>query len=388
MRTTRAFTLGCMALATLCSCRKELTADAIAKSLDAIAQQGPAGTSLMIVRPDGSVSGTLQTPDGKPVTQPVAGQITFATPAGPPTVAPVQYDPKTGVLTAAGPKLDADVTPVSYTLSAGGTPWTGTIDVPKGGTQELADTAKLQGSISANTVGPNGGVIQVVGPDRVELVASKRTGDVRAYVLDAENQPVDPGDRKITLALGGEQPEVVVLAPEPQAHFVVGHLRARVDPPELTVAVNLHGTTHACLSGWSPGTVFVEGPEAPRVHLLAVDAWPGEVVEVHGLHGHHEQVLAGVPGVVVDGPGVVIDAPRVVVGAPGVVVGAPGVIVGGPGVVVGGPGVVVGGPGVVVGGPRVVVGGPGVFVGGGAEVHGGGGIGWGHGHGHGHGHDR
>src|ERR1700722_4725591 len=168
MHTLRALTIGSVAMATLCSCRKELTAEAIARSRDAIAQQGPAGTSMMIIRPDGSVSGTLETPDSKPVTQPVTGQITFATPDGPPTVAPVQYDPKTGVLTAAGPKLEANITPVSYTLSAGGTPWTGSIDVPKGGTQELADTAKLQGAISSNTVGPNGGVVQVVGPDRVE----------------------------------------------------------------------------------------------------------------------------------------------------------------------------------------------------------------------------
>jgi hypothetical protein len=383
MRTIRALTIGCVAVATLCSCHKELTADAITKSLDAIAQQGPAGTSMMIVRPDGSVSGTLETPDGKPVTQPVTGQVTFAPPDGPPTVAPVQYDPKTGVLTAAGPKLEADVTPVSYTVSAGGTPWTGAIDVPKGGTQELADTAKLQGSISSNTVGPNGGVVQVVGPDRVEVLANRQTGDVRAYVLDAENHPVDPGDRKITVALEGEQPEVLVLAPEPQAHFVVGHMRARVDPAQLTVAVNLHGTTHACLAGWQPGSIVVEGPQAPSVHLLAVDSWPGEVVDVHGLPGtHHAEMLVGAPGVAVNGPGVVVDGPGVVVGAPGVVVGAPGVVVGAPGVVVGGPRVVVGGPGVVVGPPRVVVGGPGVFLGGGVDVHGGGGWGYHHGHRH------
>jgi hypothetical protein len=371
MSTIRALTIGCVAVATLCACHKELTAEVIAKSLDAIAQQGPAGTSMMIIRPDGSVSGALETPDGKPVAQPVTGQITFATPNAPPTVAPVQYDPKAGVLTAAGPKLEADVTPVSYTLSAGGTPWTGAIDVPRGGTQELADTAKLQGSMSSNTVGPNGGVVQVVGPDRIEVLANRQTGDVRAYVLDAENHPVDPGDRKVTLALEGEQPEVLVLAPEPQAHFVVGHMRARVDPAQLTVAVNLHGTTHACLAGWQPGSIVVVGPQAPPVHLLAVDSWPGEVVDVHGLHGmHREEMLVGAPGVAVNGPGVVVGVPGVVVGAPGVVVGVPGVVVGG--------------PGVVVGGPRVVVGGPGVVVGGGVEVHGGGGVGWGHHHGHGH----
>jgi hypothetical protein len=161
----RALPIGCIALAILAtSCRKELTAEAIEKSPDAIAERTPTGgTSTWIVRPDGAVSATLKTPDGAPVAQPVTGQMAFATPDGPPRSVPVQYDAKTGVLTAAGPKLEADITPVSYTLMVGGTPWSGTIDVPKGGTQDLVATGKLQASIPPSTVGPNGGVVQVVG---------------------------------------------------------------------------------------------------------------------------------------------------------------------------------------------------------------------------------
>jgi hypothetical protein len=113
-------------------------------------------------------------------------------------------------------------------------------------------------------------------------------------------------------------------------------VRTRVDPVNVTVVVNDHGHSHACLVGWQPGAVVVVGPAAPRVHLLVVDSWPGEVVEVHG-HGHHGEVVVGAPGVIVGAPGVVVGAPGVVVGAPGVVVGAPGVVVGGPGVFVGGP---------------------------------------------------
>jgi hypothetical protein len=212
--------------------------------------------------------------------------------------------------------------------------------------------------------------VETVGPDRVEVVANKHTGDVRAYVLDANNQPVDPGDRKITVAIQGEQPEVLVLAPEPHAHFFVGRMRARVNPPYMTVAVNEGGTTHACLYGWVPGSVVVVGPQAPRLHLLAVDAWPGEVVEVHGPHGRfHEEVVVGAPGVVVEAPSLVVAPPEVVVGAPGVVVGG-GVVFGGPPV-----------GGVVVGGPPVEV-----------REHGGGGWGRGHDHendqGRGHDHDR
>jgi hypothetical protein len=305
------------------SCHTALTAEAIERSPDAIAERGPHGTSTWIIQPDGAVSATLKTADGAPVTQPVNGEIVFATPSGPKPV-PVQYDPKAGVLTAQGPKLEADVTPVSYTLSISGTPWDGSIDVPRGGTQDLVATGKIQGSLAPSTVGPNGGIVQTVGPDRIELVANKHTGDVRAYVLDADNHPVDPGDRKITVAIQGE-PEVLVLAPEPSAHFFVGHLRTRVNPAYLTVAVSVRGTTHAGLVGWSPGAVVVVGPEAPRLHLLVVDAWPGEVVELLGPHGmFHGGVVVGGPELVVEGPSVVVGPPAVVVGVPGVVI-APGV---------------------------------------------------------------
>jgi len=331
-------------------CKKHITADSIEKSTAAIVQQSDRGTSTWIVAPDGAVSGVLKDPSGIPFKGPVTGQVTFRSPDGSPQSVPVQYDPSTGVMTAAGPKLTADVTPMDYALTVDGKPWNGQLAVPVTGTQELADNAQLNVATPPPTTGPHGGVVQIVGPDRVELVANKGSGDVRAYVLDPNNQPIDPGDRTITMALGGDQPETVVLAPDPTAHFVVGHMRTRVDPVNVTVAVRERGHTHVCLVGWQPGAVVLVGPAAPRVHLLAVDAWPGEVVEVHG---RHHEVVVGAPGVVVGAPEVVVGAPAVVVGAPGVVVGAPGVVVGAPGpVFVGGPGHVVHGGGGWHGGHR------------------------------------
>jgi len=318
-------------------CKKHLDAAAIEKSAAAIVQQSDRGTSTWIVGPDGAVSALLKDTSGNPIKGTVTGQVTFQNPDGTPQSVPVQYDSSTGVVTAAGPKLTADVTPVDYNLTVDEKPWTGSLAVPLDGTQELADNAKLNAATPPPTTGPHGGVVQIVGPDRVELVANKGNGEVRAYVLDPNtNQPIDPGERKITIALQGDQPETVVLAPDPTAHFVVGHVRTRVDPVNVTVVVRDHGHAHACLVGWAPGTVVVVGRAAPRVHLLAVDTWgPGEVVEIHGKH--HGEVVVGAPGVVVGAPGVVVGAPGVVVGAPGVVVGAPGVVVGGP-VLVGGPG--------------------------------------------------
>src|SRR5260221_8297095 len=167
----------------LTSCGKKMTAETIEKSPAAIVQKGDRGTSTWTVGPDGLVGATLKDPDGNAIKGAVTGQVTFEPAGGTPTSVPVEYDPKTGVLVAKGPKLEADLTPVEYALVVDGKPWAGSLDVPKDGTQDLVDTSKQQAALPPNTVGPNGGVVQVVGPDRVEIVANK-TGDVRAYVLD------------------------------------------------------------------------------------------------------------------------------------------------------------------------------------------------------------
>lgn len=244
--------VGMLLAAAGCSKKVKMTADAIEKSTAGIVQQGDRGTSTWIVGPDGAVNALLKGADGKPPTGTVTGQVTFANPnGGTPTTVPLDYDSKTGVVSAKGPKLDADLTPVTYALTVDGKPWNGALDVPRAGTQDLADNAKLQAAanIASSTVGPNGGVVQIVGPDRVEVVANKTNGEVRAYLLDPNNKPIDPGDRKITIALQGDQPETVVLEPDPQAHYVIGHVRTRVDPVNVTVAVNEHGVTHDVSSG-------------------------------------------------------------------------------------------------------------------------------------------
>ena len=316
---------------TLAGCHKKLTADAIEKSAAAVVQKGAPGTAAWLINPDGTVGAVLKDPSGKPIAATVTGQMKFGDKS-----VPVEYDPKTGLLTAAGPKLEADITPVSYALNVDGKPWNGVIDVSPDGTQDLVDTGKEQAKLPVGVKGPNGGVVQIVGPDRVEVVANKQNGEVRAYMLDDDNKPVDPGDRTVTVALGGDAPDTVVLAPDPGGHFVVGHMPVGVAPVNVTVAVKRHGHVHACLVGWAPGDVVVVGPEAPPVAIWGPPA-----------------VFVGGPGVVVGGPGVVVGGPGIGVGGPGVVVGAPGVVVGAPGVVVGAPGVVVDGPGVVVGGPGV-----------------------------------
>src|SRR5215469_13579698 len=203
--------IGCIVLAAVaCACRKDITAESIEKSPDAVTEEGPPGWASWIVQPDGTVRAALKDRDGRPVAQPVTGQITFENSDGPPTSVPVHYDPQTGVLSAAGPKLDADITPVTYALKMGDTPWSGTIGVPPGGTHDLGETGRLQTLLPTGTVGPNGGEVQIVGP----------------------------GDRKITVEVGGLHPGVAVLAPEPHARFVFGHMPALIDAPRVTIAVH------------------------------------------------------------------------------------------------------------------------------------------------------
>ncbi len=54
--------------------------------------------------------------------------------------------------------------------------------LPAGGTKELDENAKeaTKIKIPVGQKGPNGGVLQVVGDDVVEVVAGKKNGAVRA----------------------------------------------------------------------------------------------------------------------------------------------------------------------------------------------------------------
>lgn len=266
---------------------KGLDPAAIEASAAAIVEDNDQGTAAWIVGPDGNLSALLKGVDGKVLLKNVTGQITFGAGASARTV-PVVVDEKTGVLTAAGPKLEADLTPVHYALSVDGKPWTGTLAVPPGGTAELAETAKLQATLPAGKLGPHGGAVQLVGPDRVELIADKGTGETRVYVLDADFKAIDPGDRKITIALQGDDSEVVVLSPEPKGHYVMAKVAMRGDPARVTVVVSGHGVTHACVVGWAPGAHIVVGSRAPRVKIFIVSGWDRwDHVDVDGPdHGH------------------------------------------------------------------------------------------------------
>jgi hypothetical protein len=286
-----ALALSLVAVAATPACSKK-SADATAaagteQTADAVIEESDSGSVTWSVTPEGKVVAALKTPDGQPITKDVAGEITFRVPAGDARV-PATFDEKSGLVTASGPKLDDDLTQIDYALTVAGQPWTGTLHVPRGGTKSLVDDAKLAATNAppADKTGPSGGVIQIVGNDRLEIVADKAGGQVRVYVLDVDLHPVAVGDRKIKLALAGDAPQIIVLAPDATGLYCSGKLVSRADPTRITVSVTVKEETHAAIVGWSPGVHLVVGARAPRVHIL-VASWgpPGVDVRVKGK-GH------------------------------------------------------------------------------------------------------
>jgi hypothetical protein len=179
-------------------------------------------------------------------------------------------DAKTGLLVGAGPKLEADLTEVGYTVTVDGKPWTGTLHLPPGGTAELVANARAAADLNLEgKVGPHGGVIQVVGDDRFEIVAADdASGEVRVYLLDPDLNVIAVGERKVTLGVVADAPEIVVLAPEPEANlYLRGKLKAKVDPVRITLAVRQGASVKVALVGYRPGLHVVVGANAPRIKI-------------------------------------------------------------------------------------------------------------------------
>jgi len=265
-----------------------ITAESLEESPESITEEHDSGTVTWNVSPDGQVSALAKTKDDKPVGKDVTGELTWTTPDGDKTI-PVTVDEKTGLLVASGPKLEDDITEIKYKLNIEGKAWTGTMHLPKGGTKELAESAKeaTENTPEKDQKGPNGGVIQVVGKDKIEIVADKKSGQVRVYVLGDELKPIEVGERKIKLAVTtANGPEVVVLTPEPKGLYFTGKLTVKAEPVKVTVAVTHHDETHVCLVGWHPGVHVVVGSHAPHVAIWVNAGWVvAPVVVVHD-HPH------------------------------------------------------------------------------------------------------
>lgn len=218
------------------------------------------GSVAWNVTADGQVLAHVQDKAGSDISKSVKGNIEW-TADGKVQTAPLVYDASHASLVAVGPSLEQDLTEIRYSFVADAQPVVGALHVPMHGTTLIAvDTeAAAKVELSAH-VGPHGGPIQIVGEDRIEIVAEPSSPRVRIYVLDASLQPVVIGKRRVTIAVGGPHPEVVVFAPGPQAMFFTGTWHVVAEPPRLTVAVHdpIVGL-HVGVVGMLPGAPLIVG---------------------------------------------------------------------------------------------------------------------------------
>ncbi|APR77897.1 Hypothetical protein A7982_03244 [Minicystis rosea] len=251
-----------------------------------IVEESEQGTITWSVTPDGRVEAIVKDTEGKPITKDITGVVTWPGEAAD-DIEYVTLTPE-GHIVAAGPALEADLTEIQYDLVIAGKTWSGALHVPRGGTRAIeADaTAANAVNIPAGKKGPNGGTIQVIGGEPVELVADKTTGEVRVYVLGPDLQPIDPGERRMRLGYVAEETETLDLEREPGTLYYVGRVRADVDPVRVTLAVGVGvgaaAAVHVGIVGFSFGARLGCGVRAVAMPFMVERHWtPSVRVGVH-----------------------------------------------------------------------------------------------------------
>jgi hypothetical protein len=271
---------------------------------DPLVEQQDDGSVAWRIDPDGQVRAAASTSAGARIKQDLGGTLVYKIEGGEPRTVPLVMDAKTGVLVAAGPKLEADLTEVDYTITVSGKPWSGVIHVPVGGTAALVASAKVtaEARLPDETVGPHGGTIQIVGDDRLEMVAEADTGRTRVFVLDVNLQPVMLETRTLRMGFVAERSELVTFVPAPSGLFFVGRIGAAINPLQITVALGFGGVTHAAIWGFRPGirlyspsaTILIA--TAPRVQFRLKGGFDSDIdvygrahvnAEVKGNNGRH-----------------------------------------------------------------------------------------------------
>jgi hypothetical protein len=158
-----------------------------------LVEQREDGSLAWTIRPDGSVTVKIRDAEGKAVAPAdLEGTLTVREAATP------MWAEGDGLGGAIG-KLDDELTDVGYSVKVKGKEWSGMLQVPSEGTAALAAEPKV--SVPPGTVGPNGGVVDVVGDQRVELVADSESGELRVYLLDDKLQVMPVGDAEITVGI-------------------------------------------------------------------------------------------------------------------------------------------------------------------------------------------
>jgi hypothetical protein len=246
-----------------------------------IVEESDQGTITWSVTTDGHVEAVVKAADGRVITRDIEGFVTWPHDAGD-DFAYVKLSPE-GHLLASGPALEADLTEIDYDLVVEGKPWAGVLHVPRGGTHAIEADARVEASAAAPAVpagkkGPNGGVIQRIGGELVEMVADKTTGEVRVYVLGPDLEPIEPGERRIRLGYVADDVETIDLVREPGFPYFVGRVRTRIDPVRVTLAVGVGVSVHVGIVGFQFGGHLGCGVRAAAIPLMVERRWTPSVV--------------------------------------------------------------------------------------------------------------
>jgi hypothetical protein len=179
-----------LALATGCNRNKDATADPSAAEAQAgLVEERDDGKLEWIITPEGQVRVVVTPNEG----------------AAPSLAGALMLEGQSYALAAKGtaleasiPKLTDDLTTIAYSIKVGDATWDGSLQVPPGGTKDLLEVPAV--TLPEDAKGPHGGVLDVVGDQRIELVTDEATGEVRVYFLDENLQPIPVGDAKAVAA--------------------------------------------------------------------------------------------------------------------------------------------------------------------------------------------
>jgi hypothetical protein len=220
-----------------------------------------------VIDPNGKIRVDVRDKDGAAIAKTANGTVEWEGEGGNKSSAKLAYDDGAKALVTAGPPLKQDITELKYTVALPNDSLAGTLHVPTGGTSALVEDAKAAESAPpAPAAGPNGGVVQVVGDDRIEVVADDDSDEVRVYILDAGGKSVAVGERKVTLGVNADSSDVVVLTPSSDGAYLIGKWKVKSDPTRLTIFVRKLGKSHVAIVGWKPGVkLLVVG--APKIKV-------------------------------------------------------------------------------------------------------------------------
>src|SRR5262249_40617172 len=154
----------CMALALAAGCNRNKGQDASPDPQSADGEKGlveerDEGKLEWVVQPEGQVRVKVTLNEG--TTPALSGTLLVGG----------QAVPLTGsgsALTASIPKLSDNLTTIQYSLKVGDATWDGNLHVPPGGTKALLAAPAV--AVPEGTKGPHGGVVDVVGDQRVEII--------------------------------------------------------------------------------------------------------------------------------------------------------------------------------------------------------------------------